>query len=125
MIGRVGEAEKEGEAKQKIAKINAHTAVLETERKVEKANADQKLKTREIEIARAINLEQIGAQRAAEQRDAELQKDVETQRAQMELARLRATTVTQAKIAKESAQEKVRTVQCSPHEQKSRRYCYP
>ncbi|KAK4613369.1 Flotillin-like protein 1 [Fulvia fulva] len=106
MIGRVGEAEKEGEAKQKIAKINAHTAVLETERKVEKANADQKLKTREIEIARAINLEQIGAQRAAEQRDAELQKDVETQRAQMELARLRATTVTQAKIAKESAQEK-------------------
>ena len=107
MIGRVGEAEKEGEAKQKIAKINAHTAVLETERKVEKANADQKLKTREIEIARAINLEQIGAQRAAEQRDAELQKDVETQRAQMELARLRATTVTQAKIAKESAQEKV------------------
>jgi flotillin len=34
MLGRVGEAEKEGEAKQKIAKINAHTAVLETERKV-------------------------------------------------------------------------------------------
>lgn len=34
--GRVGEAEKEGETKQKIAKINAHVAVLETERKVEK-----------------------------------------------------------------------------------------
>ena len=32
MVGRVGEAEKEGEAKQRIAKINAHTAVLETER---------------------------------------------------------------------------------------------
>lgn len=106
MIGRVGEAEKEGEAKQRIAKINANTAVLETERKVEKANADQKLRTREIEISRVLNIEQIAAQRAAEQRDAELQKDVEQKRAEMELERLRATTVTQAKIAKESAQQK-------------------
>lgn len=73
MIGRVGEAEKEGEAKQKIAKINANTAILETERKVEKANADQILKTGEIEISRELNLEQIAAQRAAEQKDAELQ----------------------------------------------------
>lgn len=106
MIGRIGEAEKEGETKQKIAKIHATTAVLETERKVEKANADQKLKTREIEISREINLEQIAADRAAEQRDAELSKAVEEKRAQMELERLRATTVVQAKIARESAQEK-------------------
>ncbi|KAM0714783.1 hypothetical protein Q7P37_009247 [Cladosporium fusiforme] len=106
MIGRVGEAEKEGEAKQKIAKINAHTAVLETERKVEKANADQKLKTREIEIARELNLEQIKAERAAQHKDAELQRGVEEKRAAMELERLRATTVTQAKIARESAEQK-------------------
>ncbi|KAF2173801.1 hypothetical protein M409DRAFT_35123 [Zasmidium cellare ATCC 36951] len=106
MIGRVGEAEKDGEAKQRIAKINANTAVLETERKVEKANADQKLRTREIEISRELNLEQIAAQRAAERKDAELQKAVEEKRAEMELERLRATTVTQAKIAKESAQQK-------------------
>jgi hypothetical protein len=106
MIGRVGQAEKEGEAKQEIAKIDAKTAVLETERKVEKANADQKLKTREILISRDLKLEQIAAQRAAEQKDAELQKNVEQKRAEMELERLRATTVTQAKIAKESAQQK-------------------
>lgn len=106
MIGRVGEAEKEGEAKQKIAKINAHTAVLETERKVEKANADQKLKTREIEIARELNLEQIAADRAAQHKDAELQRGVEEKRAAMELERLRATTVTQAKIKRESEQQK-------------------
>lgn len=106
MIGRVGEAEKEGEAKQKIAKINAHTAVLETERKVEKANADQKLRTREIEIEREIKLEQIAAERMAQQRDVELQRAVEEKRAAMELERLRATTVTQAKIARESAQQK-------------------
>ena len=106
MIGRIGEAEKEGETKQKIAKIHANTAVLETERKVEKANADQILRTREIEIARELNLEQIAADRAAEQRDAELSKGVEEKRAQMELERQRATTVVQAKIARESAQEK-------------------
>lgn len=106
MVGKVGESEKEGEAKQKIAKINAHTAVLETERKVEKANADQKLRTREIEISRELNLEQIAAQRAAEQKDAELQKVVEQKRAEMELEKQRAITVTQAKIAKESAAQK-------------------
>jgi flotillin len=106
MIGRVGEAEKEGEAKQKIAKINAHTAVLETERKVEKANADQKLKTREIEIARELNLEQIAADRASQLKDADLQRSVEEKRAFMELERHRATTVVQAKIARESAEQK-------------------
>jgi flotillin len=106
MIGKVGQAEKEGQAKQEIAKIDARTAVLETDRRVEKANADQKLKTREIIIARELKLEQIAAQRAAEQKDAELQKSVEQKRAEMELERLRATTVTQAKIAKESAQQK-------------------
>ncbi|KAF2206773.1 hypothetical protein CERZMDRAFT_119248 [Cercospora zeae-maydis SCOH1-5] len=106
MIGRVGEAEKEGQTKQEIAKINAKTAVLETERKVEKAIADQKLRTREIAIEREIQLEQINAKRTAEQKDAELQKAVEEKRAEMELERLRATTVTQAKIARESAQQK-------------------
>lgn len=105
MVGRVGEAEKEGESKQRIAKINAHTAVLETERKVEKANADQKLKTREIAIARDLNLEQIAAERMAQQKDAEMQKSVEEARAVTELERLRATKVTAAKISRESAQE--------------------
>lgn len=104
MLGTVGSAEKAGESKQQIAKIDARTAVLETERKVEKANADQKLKTREIIISRELELEQIAASRAAEQRDAELQKDVERKRAEMELERLRATTVTQAKIAKGGSQ---------------------
>jgi flotillin len=106
MIGSVGQAEKEGKTKQEIAKIHAHTAVLETERKVEKADADRKLKSREIEIAKDLQLEQISANRTAEQRDAELQKTVEERRAEMELERLRATTVVQAKIGRESAQEK-------------------
>jgi flotillin len=53
-----------------------------------------------------LKLEQIAADRSADQRDAELLKGVEEKRAQMELERLRATTVVQAKIARESAQEK-------------------
>lgn len=104
--GEVGEAEKQGDAKQKIAIINANTAVAETERKVEKAAADAKLKTKEINIERALEIERIEARRAAESKSVELQKSVELKRAEMELERLRATEVTQAQIAKESAAQK-------------------
>ncbi|KAK4991966.1 hypothetical protein LTR66_006400 [Elasticomyces elasticus] len=106
MRGEIGEAEKQGQQKQSVAQTHARTAVAETERKKEKASAEASLKKREIEIARELNLEQIEAQRAAESRDTELQKNVEQKRADMELERLRATTVTQAKISRESAQQK-------------------
>lgn len=106
MIGEIGEAERQGETKQRIAKINANTAVLETDRKVEKAAADSRFKSREIAIERELTLERIQASRAAEQRDAELQKVVEQKKAEMELERLRATKVTQAKIERESMQQK-------------------
>jgi flotillin len=105
MVGEVGEAERQGETKQKIAKINAYTAVLETERKVEKAAADSRLKSREIDIERELNLERISAKRMAEQRDAELSKTVEVKKAEMELERQRAITVTKAVIDRESAQQ--------------------
>lgn len=106
MIGEVGEAERQGETKQRIAKIHATTAVLETERKSEKASADAKLKSREIEIERELELERIEARRKGETRDAELLKVVEMRKAEMELERLRATQVTKAKIEKESSQER-------------------
>jgi len=50
-------------------------------------------------------LTKLRAKRAQEARDAELQKDVETKRAEMELERLRATDVTKAQIAKESSSQ--------------------
>ncbi|KAF2807778.1 uncharacterized protein BDZ99DRAFT_391797 [Mytilinidion resinicola] len=106
MRGEVGEAEKQGKTKQEVAKIHAATAVLETERKGEKALADAKLTDKEIKIEKELNLARIEAKRAAEQRDTELNTDVEKKRAAMELERLRATTVTAAKIAKESEQQK-------------------
>ncbi|KAL1640144.1 hypothetical protein SLS58_007258 [Diplodia intermedia] len=106
MRGEVGEAEKQGKTKQEIAKIHAATAVLETERKGEKAQADAKLTAKEIEIEQSLNLARIDANRAAESRDTELKRDLERKRAEMELERLRATKVTQAKIERESAQER-------------------
>jgi flotillin len=106
MRGQVGEAEKHGRMKQEIAKINAATAVLETERKGEKATADAALKSKEIEIEKHLNIERIEAQREGEQRDAELQRILEQKRADMELEKQRATKVTAARIERESAEQR-------------------
>ncbi|PNS14292.1 hypothetical protein CAC42_6805 [Sphaceloma murrayae] len=106
MIGEIGEAEKQGETKQRIAKINATTAVLETERKSEKAVADKELKSREIAIERELELERIEARRKGEMRDAELLKTVEMRKAEMELERLRASKVVGARIEKESSEQR-------------------
>ncbi|KAF2402476.1 flotillin domain protein [Trichodelitschia bisporula] len=102
MRGDVGEAEKQGKTKQEVAKIHAATAVLETERKAEKAAADAALADKEIHIAKNLNLSKIAASRAAETRDAELAKVVEQRRGEMQLEKLRADTVTKAVIARES-----------------------
>lgn len=53
-----------------------------------------------------INLAKIEANRKAESKDAELQRDVEIQRAQTELEARRATDLVHAKIERESAQQK-------------------
>lgn len=105
MMGDIGEAEKRGKTKQEISKIDAETAVLETKRKSEKANADAELTTTQTKLNMGINLAKIQATRQAESKDAELLKDVELKRAQMELERLRATDLVQATIKKESAQQ--------------------
>jgi len=106
MRGEIGEAEKKGRTKQEISKIDAETAVLETKRKAEKAKADSELMNRQTELDMSVRLAKITAERQAEMRDAELQKQVETKRAETELERLRAIDVTKSKIARESAQEK-------------------
>jgi flotillin len=106
MRGEIGEAEKKGRTKQEISKIDAETAVLETKRKAEKAKADSELTNRQTELERDIRLAKITAQRLTEMKDAELQKSVETKRAETELERLRATDITKSKIAREAAQQK-------------------
>lgn len=106
MRGQIGEAEKQGRIKQEISKIDAETAVLETKRRAEKAKADSELMNRQTELDNSVKLAKIAAQRQAEMRDAELQKQVESKRAQTELERLRATEVTKSKVARESAEEK-------------------
>lgn len=106
MLGEIGEAEKRGKTRQEISKIDAQTAVLETQRKSEKATADAELSTTQTKLNMSIQLAQIQATRQAESRDAELQKEVETKRADMELEKRRATDLVRAKIERESAQQK-------------------
>lgn len=89
MKGEVGEAEKQGKTKQEVAKIHAATAVLETERKAEKATADARFTNKEIQIGNELSLARINAKREAEQRDAELNTEVEKKRAMMTLEQMR------------------------------------
>ena len=105
MMGEIGEAEKKGKARQEISKIDAQTAVLETERKSEKAKADAALTTTQTKLDMNIKLAQIQAMRESEAKDAELQRTVELKRAEMELERRRATDVVRAKIDRESKQQ--------------------
>lgn len=105
MQGEIGEAEKRGKTKQEISKIDAETAVLETKRKSEKATADAELTTTQTKLNMGINLARIQASREAEARDAELQRNVEVKRAEMELEKLRATDLVHATIDRESSQQ--------------------
>ncbi len=105
MRGEIGEAAKKGHTKQEISKIDAETAVLETRRKSEKAQADAELTNRQTELNMGIQLAQIKAKRAAESRDAELQREVETKKAATELERLRAKDLVKSKIAKETTEQ--------------------
>ncbi|KAK5058899.1 hypothetical protein LTR84_011163 [Exophiala bonariae] len=105
MRGEIGEAGKKGHTKQEISKIEAETAVLETKRKADKAQADAELTNKQTDLDMGIQIAQIRARRAAEARDAELQKDVEMKKAATELERLRAKDLVRAQIAKETAQQ--------------------
>lgn len=105
MRGEIGEAEKKGRTKQEISKIDADTAVLETKRKAEKAKADSELTNRQTEFDTSVKLAKISAQRQAEMRDAELQKEVESKRAETELERLRANDVAKSKAKRETSEQ--------------------
>ena len=105
MRGQIGEAEKDGKTKQEISKIDADTAVLETQRKAEKAKADSELMDRQTELDANVEMNKIAAKRHNAMKDAELQRQVEEKRAATELERLRANEVTKSKVARESAQQ--------------------
>lgn len=65
-----------------------------------------RLTTTQTKLNMGINLANIQATRQAEVKDAELQREVETKRAEMELERRRATDLVNAKIEKESSAQK-------------------
>lgn len=67
--GTVGEAQRQGEQKREIAKIDAETAVAKTERDSERAEAEATLATRKTAFNRDVSIAQIEATRATEVRD--------------------------------------------------------
>ena len=105
MRGEIGESEKKGKTTQEVSRIHAETAVLETKRRIDKAQADAQLTNRQTELDMGIRLAKISASRQAEAKDAELQKEVESKRGETELERLRATDVAKSKIQRESAEK--------------------
>lgn len=105
MVGVIGEREKQGLTKQRIAQIEAETAIQETIRKKEQATAQAELKIRETEISMEIELAKITAKRAAESKDAELQKDLEHLRADTEYAKLQANDLTKMRVTREKMEQ--------------------
>ncbi len=83
MLGEVGEAEKLGKTKQEVSRIEAETAVLQTKRNSEKAKAEAEYTGTQTNLNMGIKLGQINADRQAEAKDAELQRDVEIKRKEM------------------------------------------
>jgi flotillin len=105
MKGEIGEREKQGLTKQKISQIDAQTAINETIRKKEKASADADFAKTQVELDMQLQCAQINAKRAAEVKDAELQKKVETTRAETEYARLQASDLTKMRIQREKMEQ--------------------
>jgi len=105
MTGEIGESEKRGQTKQRISQIEAETAIKETIRKKEKAAAEADLKQRQIELNKNIQITTIEAQRIAESRDTELQRDIEIKRAETEYAKLQALDLTKMRITREKMEQ--------------------
>ena len=105
MTGDVGESEKNGLTKQRISQIEAQTAINETMRKKEKCAAEADLKKCQVELDLEIQVTQIQAKRSAECKDAELLRQVEIKRAEMEYARLQANDLTKMKIQREKIEQ--------------------
>ena len=83
MLGEIGEAEKVGKRKQEISRIEAETAVLQTQRDSQKASAEAEYTSTQTKLNMGTQLAQINADRQAEARDVELQREVQIKRKEM------------------------------------------
>ena len=83
MLGEIGEAEKVGKRKQEISRIEAETAVLQTKRDSQKAAAEAEYTSTQTKLNMGTQLAQIDADRRAEAKDVELQREVQIKRKEM------------------------------------------
>ena len=100
--GDIGEKEREAETRQKLAQFECETVILENERKQEMAVSKAKLAVVEWESQRKERLARIEAEKAAQIRETELQKEVEQRRISQETERLRAKELSEACVRAET-----------------------
>lgn len=106
MKGDIGAAEFSSKASQETARLVAETTVYENERAQTVAHSKADLDVKTASFDAQVNIAKIEAQKAAQMRDAELQKEVEKKRAAVETERLRADQLAHAVVEA----EKIKTI---------------
>ncbi|KAF9435535.1 hypothetical protein BGZ76_006097 [Entomortierella beljakovae] len=86
------------ETSQNQSKIDAQTKIYANERAIELAEANAALETKKAFYAQQSKVAHVESTKAGEIREAELNKTLETKRAQAEMERLRATTLAKAQV---------------------------
>ncbi len=102
-IGDIGQAEREAQAKQKIARFYAETIQVQNERDLEVAESSKKLEVSKAEFKREIEIAQLNAEKARDIKEAELQREVEEKRIHQEKEALRAIELVRASVKAEAA----------------------
>ncbi|KAL1895150.1 hypothetical protein Cpir12675_003333 [Ceratocystis pirilliformis] len=103
----VGEADQKGMQDCEITKINAETSVQKTERDIERAQSEARLKTERITLPRDVDISRIEAKRVTESCDEDLKRQVEMKRKDAEMERMRAVDVVKATILREAKHEQL------------------
>ena len=97
-IGDIGEKEKEAEARQKIAKLEADTVTKENEMRQQIALSTAELSVTESEAAQKENIARIKSENNSKMKETEMQQEVEQKRILMETEKRRATDVSKSLV---------------------------
>lgn len=100
--GDIAVKEREKDTRMKTREFEATAVTFENERNMEIARSTADLKIKEAEYYRESQLAEIEAHKAAEIRDAELQKELEQRNVLQQIERLRSEQLTQAIVQAEA-----------------------
>jgi flotillin len=103
--GTVGEKEREGETRIAHAKVEAEAVLFESQRKIEMGKANTQLKVEKAAFDSEVTIAKIEANAKSALRDAEMQSNIEKQRAAVLLEKERADKLSKARIQAETMQK--------------------